>query len=151
MLFFVLLILCYSERESKSLMDDRSVDNALKSVDQTIQDMETTIRNCLGPTCFDERPLNSAKFTVGLIGLPESGSNIFMGTTQPFLEEVVSSLFESSTHVPPYGKGRTHGWSRFTRLFISPIHQALHTLIKSGHSTKPDFLKLLDAQVIICQ
>ena len=48
--------------------------------------------------------------------------------------------------MPPYGTGKTHGWSRIIRFFVSPISEALHSLLISRHTNDANFLNLFDTQ-----
>ena len=77
-----------------------------------------TLRNCLGKYCFDQRPVGYTYDTVGLLAPPRSGGEEIMSTIINSGGNVKSSdvYLEYDTHVPAYGYGKNHGWSRIIRL-----------------------------------
>ena len=127
--------------------DRDDYESVLNSVHSASLLMERSIRNCLGQNCFDEKPSHSPSFEIGMLGLPCSGSVNYYNMTTSLMPVMDNTALVQSTHVPPYGKGKTHGWSRIIRLFVSPIHQALHVMLKSGKVKDGNFLKLFDTQV----
>ena len=116
---------------------------------------DSTIRNCLGAKCFDERPGRSAVDRVGLLGTDSSGidhinnclfellgvkyvdtDGINTVTTSKDVQKSVPRIIQSS-HVPAYGYGKNHGWNRIIRVVRRPAYHAVDLLRKhrvlSGH------------------
>ena len=79
---------------------------------------EDTLRNCLGQHCFDQKPDGSTFETVGLLAPPNSaGDDIIQAISKSGGSVQSSSVhLEYNTHVPAYGYGKNHGWSRIIRL-----------------------------------
>lgn len=79
---------------------------------------ENTLRNCLGKHCFDQKPDGSSFETVGLLAPPASaGEDILNAIVKSGVSIVSSSVhLEYDSHVPAYGYGKNHGWSRIVRL-----------------------------------
>jgi hypothetical protein len=79
---------------------------------------EDTLRNCLGKHCFDQKPDGYSFELVGLLGPPSSfGEDILNAVTMSGGNIMSSDVhMEYNTHVPAYGYGKNHGWSRIIRL-----------------------------------
>lgn len=93
---------------------------------------EDTLRNCLGPHCFDQKPEGYSFQTVGLLAPPSSGAEEILETITKSGGAVVTTAvhLEYSTHVPAYGYGKNHGWSRIIRLVRSVISWLVVVLIR---------------------
>mmetsp|Transcript_1612 Transcript_1612/g.3025 ORF Transcript_1612/g.3025 Transcript_1612/m.3025 type:complete len:350 (+) Transcript_1612:123-1172(+) len=91
---------------------------------------ENTLRNCLGQHCFDQKPDGSSFETVGLLAPPESAGRDIIDAIRMSGGSVTSAAIhlEYDTHVPAYGYGKNHGWSRIIRLVRRPIPHALALL-----------------------
>eukprot|EP01041_Mallomonas_annulata_P007460 gene7460-15265_t len=92
-----------------------------------------TIRSCLGPECFDARPQGSSLDRVGILALPGSGVQVILvvlrkaiRNSKPKTEIILDS------HVPAYGYGKNHGWSRIVRISRGVIPHA-YSLLKGIH------------------
>jgi hypothetical protein len=96
---------------------------------------EATVRSCLGPKCFD-MPAKGVE-RVGLLAPPGSGADFLHNILRRVHSNIPSDKFEviSESHVPAYGYGKNHGWSRIIRLVRSPIPQAIHLLANSPSPT----------------
>lgn len=91
---------------------------------------ESTIRSCLGSQCFDE-PVKekdgSKNDRIGILAPPGSGGEILLRIIDKALskEKKKNINIIIDTHVPAYGYGKNHGWSRIIRL-VRPI--LLHSM-----------------------
>jgi hypothetical protein len=78
----------------------------------------STLRNCLGAYCYDSKPEGSAVNRVALLAPPDAGGDILFAALQPLLAHDASEVeLVHSTHVPPYGYGKNHGWNAIIRLY----------------------------------
>ena len=109
---------------------DKSVFNKLN------RQFLTTIRSCLSSGCYNVKPDKSINHRIGLLGLPNSGASIVdnlirdiqsKGGNKDTGPDVVYS-----THVPAYGYGKNHGWSRIIRITRMPVDNTYSIL--NGHN-----------------
>lgn len=93
---------------------------------------ESTLKSCLSSYCFDEPVVVSGKklTRIGFLAPPNSGSDtlIAMLNRAAHKDLVATGAIENSTHVPAYGYGKNHGWTRIIRLVRRVIPHALSTL-----------------------
>ena len=85
---------------------------------------DSTVRSCLGIKCFDERTLDPNGISIDRVGLlaplNSGGEDIFnflvnlMGESKKSNKNDIELIYD--THVPAYGYGKNHGWSRIIRL-----------------------------------
>lgn len=132
-----------------SLAIDDEMPSALDVNYKTVTaSFENTLRNCLGQHCFDQKPDGSSFETVGLLAPPESAGEDIINAISMSGGSVTSSAIhlEYDTHVPAYGYGKNHGWSRIIRLVRRPIPHAL-ALIKPLYVGNDVDNAVLDAQV----
>lgn len=103
---------------SNTVVTDTLVTSNDLNYQQHTTSFEDTLRNCLGIHCFDQKPEGYAYETVGLLAPPFSaGEDIISAITQSGAGVMTSSVhLEYNTHVPAYGYGKNHGWSRIIRL-----------------------------------
>jgi hypothetical protein len=109
---------------------------------------EATVRSCLGSKCFD-MPANGVE-RIGLLAPPGSGADFLHNILKRVHSNIPSDKLEvvSESHVPAYGYGKNHGWSRIIRLVRSPIPQAFHLFHHQAKSlSSAESLSLLDSQV----
>lgn len=104
----------------------------LNKVEESAANFESTIRSCLGPNCFDEKvqlPDGSAVDRVGLLAPLNSGGYEIFTLLQNLKEKPKSKspsiILIYETHVPAYGYGKNHGWSRIIRLTRKVVPHAL--------------------------
>lgn len=104
----------------------------LSALQKMEKDYVSTLRSCLGANCFDE-PIEPIKlFRVGILAPPSSGTNVILdmllraGVKNSSKLEVLGD-----THVPPYGYGKNHGWSRIVRL-VRRLPQHAFTILEDG-------------------
>jgi hypothetical protein len=108
---------------------------------------EATIKSCLGGYCksevFEEEGKKMNRIgillpdnTVTFSGLIESIRNLDPNEA--------SIKIIQSTHVPPYGYGRNHGWSKIVRIVDRVPNQAYRFIVNSSSLTNQyDSLKLM--------
>jgi hypothetical protein len=91
---------------------------------------ESTIRSCLGSQCFDESVKEkdgSKNDRIGILAPPGSGGEILLKIINKALikEKKKNINVIVDTHVPAYGYGKNHGWTRIIRI-VRPI--LLHSM-----------------------
>lgn len=113
---------------------------------------ESTFRSCLGANCFAEPVISrSAKkqVRIGLLAPDLSGAEAVLKMLRHVgLHDNDDVEVVLDTHVPAYGYGKNHGWSRIIRLVrrLGPHSSSL--LQSSGNPTLSENEEvLLDAQV----
>lgn len=80
---------------------------------------ESTFRSCLGKNCFDEPVVRESKTItrIGLLAPPMSGAESILAMIRKVgLNDNKDVEVVLNTHVPAYGYGKNHGWSRIIRL-----------------------------------
>ena len=105
----------------------------LKAAENVVSNFESTLRSCLGPNCFDENvllPDGSQVTRVGILAPLNSGGEDILRMLLRQMEKPdatsrskIHLVYE--THVPAYGYGKNHGWSRIIRLSRKIIPHAL--------------------------
>lgn len=108
---------------------------------------EPTIRSCLGSKCFD-MPAKTVD-RVGLLAPQSSGAEVIYRIIKKANFNINSENFQFilDSHVPAYGYGKNHGWSRIIRIVRSPILQALQLLHTSQRFHSAEAPSLLESQV----
>ncbi len=118
------------------------------------ENFERTIRSCLGSYCMDERfpdPNNLEGDKIQRIGIL-SPDNRF--DWQKFADSVqlldvkrnsAKPRVIASTHVPAYGYGRNHGWSKIVRI-VDDIDIQAYLLLKHN-KVNDNFIDLFGVQV----
>ena len=96
----------------------------LTSLEASSSIFESTLRSCLGANCFDKDAHDSNGIVIDRVGLlapMNSGGEEIVLFMSKFVEQPrkskktpVELIYE--THVPAYGYGKNHGWSRIIRL-----------------------------------
>jgi len=93
-----------------------------------------TIRSCLGPECFDSRPGQSSIDRVGILALPGSGVQAMLIVLRKASRKVTPKFeLVLDTHVPAYGYGKNHGWTRIVRVVRNILPHA-YSLLLGRHS-----------------
>lgn len=115
---------------------------------------EATLRSCLSSYCFDELVSVAAgkkAARIGFLAPPSSGSDtlIRMLNVAARKDLLATATIENSTHVPAYGYGKNHGWTRIVRLVRRVIPHALSLLVPSGDASAASAVPaaLFDLQV----
>jgi hypothetical protein len=115
---------------------------------------ESTLRSCLAAKCFDQ-PMNGVE-RVGVLGLPGSGSitlHRLLSDLSPSLRGGLNSALEVTidTHVPAYGYGKNHGWTRIVR-FVGDIATQAYLMVNYDGSEKSlqSYEAQVDCGVYIC-
>lgn len=126
------------------------VDNSSHGVTKKVRDprlthllelelkFESTLKSCLSSYCFDEPVKVNGKslgVRIGFLAPPESGSDTLIAMLNRAARKdlIATNLIENNTHVPAYGYGKNHGWTRIVRLVRRVIPHALATL---SHETE---------------
>jgi hypothetical protein len=140
----------------------------LITMEKATSRFETTMRNCLGPDCFDEkvRLSDGSKIDrVGLLAPLNSGGEDLLvilkklgkqpNSKAKFPRAPVDLVYE--THVPTYGYGKNHGWSRIIRLsrkimphavsLMSGINVGQGSLNVNTENKEKKLSKIVDIQV----
>ena len=107
---------------------------------------ESTLRSCLSSKCFDEPVAGSIK-RVGVLSLPGTGVGTFKDLITQKLSKTtdVEVLFDS--HVPAYGYGKNHGWTRIIRFARNIIGHAYFLVRLESNGELSADLDKMDAQV----
>ena len=118
-----------NRQNDRSLPDVRSSsaaasDPTLTSLEASSSIFESTLRSCLGANCFDKDAHDSNGIAIDRVGLlapiNSGGEEILLFMTkyieQPRKSKKTPIELVYETHVPPYGYGKNHGWSRIIRL-----------------------------------
>lgn len=123
-----------SEESTRQVQDNQGSAVTINPVLETLQivssTFESTLRSCLGPNCFDEKvplPDGSLIDRVGLLAPLHSGGEDVLSTLLSLIEAPKGHLIDLilETHVPAYGYGKNHGWSRIIRLHRTIAPHAL--------------------------
>lgn len=109
---------------------------------------ESTMRSCLGKMCFDQAIENSELVRVGLLGPPQSGVHVILDKLIAAGVKNNSKLeLTPDTHVPPYGYGKNHGWSRIIRIVRCLIPHAYSLVADKYQPNNKQFKELFDRQI----
>lgn len=128
-----------SEDSTKLVQDNQGSVVTNNPVLETLQivssTFESTLRSCLGPNCFDEKvplPDGSLVDRVGLLAPLQSGGEDILSTLLSLIEAPKGHLIDLilETHVPAYGYGKNHGWSRIIRLHRKIAPHALSLIAR---------------------
>jgi hypothetical protein len=114
---------------------------------KTNEIFEGTLRNCLGPKCFDMVAAGTDR--IGLLAPPNTGAENIINAIVMAGVPLVTNKYGiiSTTNVPAYGYGKNHGWSRIIRLVRRPFPHALNILLPTGQLTSTIGAMLFEAQV----
>lgn len=111
---------------------------------------ESTFRSCLGKNCFDEPVVREGKTItrIGLLAPPLSGAETILAMIRKVgLNDNKDVEVVSNTHVPAYGYGKNHGWSRIIRL-VRRLVPHTHALVTSKGLDDPTKISAsIDLQV----
>jgi hypothetical protein len=96
-----------------------------------VKTFEASIKSCLGTHCFDEKSVKGVPTRIGLLSPDTRGINellelVLLAGKKSNLEDKRS--IEVSTHVPAYGYGKNHGWSRIIRFVTNVPEHSLKLL-----------------------
>ena len=101
----------------KTHLVSNDVRNLLAEKGEIENEFYSTMRSCLGPGCFDSRPLESNMDRIGILSLPGSGTAGVKNLINKALENTPTKIdIVYDTHVPAYGYGKNHGWNRIIRI-----------------------------------
>jgi hypothetical protein len=114
---------------------------------ESLYQFESTIKSCLGRYCMDEVFGDDGEIKrYGLLAP-------FLSPEIQYIKKLVSRLkakgyeIELTKHVPPYGYGRNHGWSRIVRFIDNVPLSAFHQLLQVTNSSSISNKKVFAAQV----
>jgi hypothetical protein len=111
-----------------------------------LNEIEATFKSCLDPTCLQATSKQEDGKELQRIGLlaPDPFLNLqpLLVKLQDFPSKDGPKVFAFSSHVPPYGYGKNHGWTKIIRLVESIPHQAYRLLKKhqTGHEKEWDLM-----------
>lgn len=114
---------------------------------------ESTFRSCLGANCFAEPVASRSsknKVRIGLLAPDLSGAEAVLKMLRHVgLNDNDDVEVVLNTHVPAYGYGKNHGWSRIIRLVrrLGPHSNSLLRTSEHSPTTSENEEVLLDAQV----
>ncbi len=139
--------------KERSVADEKCSNEYSTTLSSAEANYESTFRSCLGTNCFaDPVELPSNRLTrIGLLAPDKSGADAILKMLRAVglnnnadLEVVVDS------HVPAYGYGKNHGWSRIIRLSRRLLPHSFALVSKSLEAESGDQQKqvMLDAQVV---
>jgi len=121
---------------TKNVKESKVRDPRLTHLLELELQFESTLKSCLSSYCFDEPvSFDGKKETrIGLLAPPFSGADtlIAMLSRAARKDLIATGTIENSTHVPAYGYGKNHGWTRIVRLVRRVIPHALSTLNNAG-------------------
>lgn len=150
-------ILSPSATPQNQMVENNKFEHSLPN--QLLQDalskFQTTIRSCLGSYCMDERftdaDHNNDKIErIGIL-LPDKRIQWqhMIDQMKSFDNGKLSSKRNiiASTHVPAYGYGRNHGWSRIVRILDQIPLQAYQLVHDNMNKNEPDVSKSYEIQV----
>lgn len=108
---------------------------------------EATIKSCLGSYCKTEMFEEEGK-KINRIGilLPDNSLSWegLISSIKSLDPNEASIKIIQSSHVPPYGYGRNHGWTKIVRIVDRVPHQAYRFIVNSSSLTHQyDSLKLM--------
>jgi hypothetical protein len=118
---------------------------------KSMQLFASTLKSCLGTYCTDEPYIVAGGGMVKRIGILSP----YNYPHQPDIHSILTAYplkdteLAFTSHVPPYGYGKNHGWSRIVRIVDNVARQAYEMALESsGNTTSPDTLaKHFAAQV----
>lgn len=167
--YFGFMISQHASQKWPSVDSNRSVVDSVENVRMALSEdfkatenvsgnFESTLRGCLGPNCFDEdvfQPDGSKSARVGMLAPFNSGGEDILRVLLHLMEKPNAASKSQihlihETHVPAYGYGKNHGWSRIIRLVRKIVP---HTLSLSAALRLKDQSTLsaaLDVQVSLC-
>ena len=126
---------------SKAGENDLSSRLAYSALDSAVPKFEASIKSCLGSGCFDEHfKSNDGKMKHGvyrmgflspdLYGMDNLLELIRLAGQKAHLEN--GRELVADTHVPAYGYGKNHGWSRIIRFVTKVPEHAVVLLERQG-------------------
>jgi len=135
---------------TKNVRESKVRDPRLTHLLELELQFESTLKSCLSSYCFDEPVLVDGKKAnrIGFLAPPYSGSETLIAMLNKAARKdlVATGTIENSTHVPAYGYGKNHGWTRIVRLVRRVVPHALATLNSAGATTTTS-TELFDLQV----
>jgi hypothetical protein len=142
------------ESSSSTFVSTNSAANneVLGAMESSSSTFVSTLRSCIGPECFDQtvRQLDGSNIDrVGLLSPALAGAegiqNLLMrlgkqnGNGRKSRKHFIDLIYE--THVPAYGYGKNHGWSRIIRLSRKIIPHAV-ALVANLNLNQSSFNKI---------
>ena len=85
------------------------------------QVFRSTLRNCLGAACFTETPAGAGvDARIALLAPPSAAARAVFGWYRSLLATTKKPKLEwvETSHAPPYGYGKNHGYTRIVRLAL---------------------------------
>jgi hypothetical protein len=126
---------------SKAGENDLSIILEKSALDIVVPSFEASIKSCLGSGCFDERSVKEANtMRIGLLspdlhGIDNVLELIKAAGKKANLEK--GRTLEVNSHVPAYGYGKNHGWSRIVR-FVTKVPEHSYALLSKQGAPSRD-------------
>jgi hypothetical protein len=124
----------------KNIIQGDMTSDTMIRIKKAENDFESTLRSCLGSSCFDEKVNlldNSGKKIdrIGLLSPSLSGGETLMKILNRAVDPKQMSKINliSETNVPAYGYGKNHGWSRIIRLVRNILPHAMSLSSIASH------------------
>lgn len=119
-----------------------STSSEMQRLEMLNKKFDDTIKTCLGDSCFNE-PVGNKLNRIGLLAPLHSGGEAVLAVIKQSMEGHKNAHIEViyDTHVPAYGYGKNHGWTRIIRLLPPIVPHSLTLLEGQSLETR------LEAQV----
>jgi hypothetical protein len=108
---------------------------------------ENTLRSCLSPKCYD-KPMGKGNdiYRVGLLSLPGTGSEILKSINLAS-EMPANHYLVHDTHVPAYGYGKNHGWTRIVHFARNILDHAFFLVAEKAEAGEMELQTAYENQV----
>lgn len=134
----------YSAPTSTLLKKEATIDyeqnrrELANSVSPIYKRFESTVKSCLGSHCMNELFTNDIGEKITRIGILLPHTKDWTGLLY-CISKVESKLRKDhtitiSTHVPPYGYGRNHGWTKIIRIIDNVLDDSYRLLLPFNNS-----------------
>ncbi len=112
--------------------------NSLPAQSAIVNALEATYKSCLDSNCLQATVKQADGQELQRIGLlipdPYFYHQLLVNKLQEFPNKDIPKNFAFSSHVPPYGYGKNHGWTKIIRLVENIPYQA-YRLLKNYRSS----------------
>mmetsp|Transcript_16449 Transcript_16449/g.62509 ORF Transcript_16449/g.62509 Transcript_16449/m.62509 type:complete len:327 (-) Transcript_16449:1329-2309(-) len=107
-------------------------------------DFLNTLRSCIGHKCLAGVPEGASKDRLALLTPPgRLSSSVGDALRQILMANGVDAEIISTTHAPPYGYGKSHGYTRILRLAPSSLVESVVDLNPSGEKLQQVLVQLV--------
>jgi hypothetical protein len=133
---------------SELKLDEASYSSYRKLIN-SLQKFESTLKSCLGRYCMDESYYTSEGNKVDRLALMSPSLPGYVKVIQDVMKLALSENAELilTSHVPPYGYGKTHGLTRIVRFLDNIAIQAYLDLLYVNATQPSQLHRYYAAQV----